>query len=61
MRDPIKDIDGWPCACWWCAGELVWDSDADSGDIGEEPGRLVTFLHCKACGAEVLYKEPEKC
>lgn len=49
MRDPIKDIDGWPCTCWWCKGELVWDSDADSGDIGEEPGRLVTFLHCKAC------------
>ena len=47
--------------CWWCRGQLVWDSDFDAEDYYCEEGRegIVTFLHCSECGAIVTYVSPE--
>lgn len=43
--------------CWYCGGQLIWDNDFDLDDIyGEGSGEgIVTFLHCRECGAEVQY------
>jgi len=38
------------CVCWWCGGDLCWDSDAE-----DDEGNLETYLHCIKCGAEVTY------
>lgn len=48
--------------CWWCRGELIWDSDYDiewlSGD--ELTLGVITTLHCRDCGAKVTYETGEE-
>jgi hypothetical protein len=40
--------------CWYCGGQLIWDSDFDMDEIYGEEG-IVTYLHCSDCGANVEY------
>ena len=49
------------CTCWWCSGQLIWDSDFDASDYhcDEEIEGIVTFLHCSQCEALVTYESPE--
>lgn len=44
-------------ACWYCGGELCWDSDFDLDEVTGDPDGtgIVTFLHCTVCGASVQY------
>jgi len=42
--------------CFHCGErKVIWDSDFDTEDIGEEPGGIVHFCHCENCGAEIRY------
>lgn len=48
--------------CFHCGGEgtLVWDSDYNGDEYGEEDIDLVQVLHCTDCGAIVEYKIPKE-
>jgi len=41
--------------CWYCGGELSWDSDFNYSDLYGEGEGIVTYLHRMNCGAEVQY------
>ena len=43
------------CTCWYCGGQLIWDSDFNYDEVFGEGEGIVTFLHCTDCGAEVRY------
>lgn len=46
-------------ACWYCGGQLIWDSDFNAdeayGDGDGKPEGIVSYLHCARCGARVEY------
>lgn len=35
--------------------KVIWDNDASFEDFGREGNGVVSILHCKNCGAEILY------
>ena len=43
--------------CWYCGGQLVWDSDFNYDEVYGEGKGIVTYLHCsnEKCGATVEY------
>lgn len=41
--------------CWYCGGQLRWDSDFNYDEIFGEGDGIVSFLTCMDCGAEVQY------
>lgn len=41
--------------CWYCGGQLVWQSDFDLGDIYDSQEGIYTELTCADCGAIVSY------
>lgn len=41
--------------CWYCGGELCWNSDFNYDEVYGEGEGIVTFLTCTNCGAEVQY------
>lgn len=41
--------------CWYCGGNLIWDSDFNYDEVFGEGEGVVSFLHCGECGAEVQY------
>lgn len=41
--------------CWYCGGELIWQSDFEYSDVYPEGKGIVTYLTCSNCGAEVEY------
>lgn len=41
--------------CWYCGGELIWQSDFEYSDVYPEGKGIVTYLLCSNCGAEVEY------
>ena len=46
----VRDRDG----CWWCGGQLIWQTDHDKSDISDGEG-LVSILTCSSCNAFVQY------
>lgn len=40
--------------------KVIWDNDASFEDCGFEGDGVVSILHCKNCGAEILYKMPNE-
>lgn len=34
--------------------KVIWDNDASFEDLGREGDGVVSILHCKNCGAEIL-------
>lgn len=45
--------------CWYCGGELIWESDFPLDEVyGEDAGEgIVTYLHCSECNAQVMYEK----
>lgn len=41
--------------CWYCGGNLIWDSDFNYDEVFGEGKGVISFLHCSECGAEVQY------
>ena len=41
--------------CWYCGGELCWESDFNYDEIFDEGDGIVSYLHCIKCRAEVQY------
>ena len=41
--------------CWYCSGQLIWDSDFNYDEVFGEGEGGVKYLHCSQCGAEVQY------
>ena len=42
--------------CFHCGQRtVIWDSDFNLEDIGEEGEGIVHFCHCENCGAEIQY------
>lgn len=37
--------------CWFCGGNMSWESDADFEDYGINGDRIVASLTCSECGA----------
>lgn len=35
--------------------KVIWDNDASFEDFGREGDGVVSILHCRNCGAEILY------
>ena len=46
--------------CWFCGGELVWDSDANYDEVFGEGVGVVAFLHCNNCGASAWFIQQEE-
>jgi DNA-directed RNA polymerase subunit RPC12/RpoP len=46
--------------CWYCGGELCWNSDFNYDEVYGEGEGIVTFLTCMNCGAEVQYSLREE-
>lgn len=41
--------------CWYCGGELIWQSDFNYDEIYGNGEGVVSFLTCKKCGADIQY------
>lgn len=41
--------------CWYCGGQLIWNSDFNYDEVYGEGDGIATFLTCTDCGAEVQY------
>lgn len=35
--------------CWFCGGELIWQSDFNYEDYGLDGDGIVSVLYCKEC------------
>ena len=46
--------------CWYCGGELCWQSDFNYDEVYGKGEGIVTFLTCMNCGAEVQYSLKEE-
>jgi len=46
-------------ACWYCGGELIWQSDFNYDEVHGEGEGIVSYLGCSGCGAEVQYSKRE--
>lgn len=46
--------------CWYCGGQLRWDSDFNYDEVFGEGDGIVSFLTCTNCGAEVQYSLKEE-
>ena len=45
--------------CWYCGGELIWQSDFNYDDVHGEGEGIVSQLKCSGCHAEVQYSKRE--
>ena len=45
--------------CWYCNGDIIWQSDADYKDVYGEGVGVVTYLKCLKCGANIEYSKRE--
>ena len=43
--------------CWYCGGQLIWQSDFNYDEVHDERDGIVSFLTCSDCGAEVEYSQ----
>ena len=43
--------------CWYCGGQIVWDSDYNYDEVFGEGEGIVTMLHCPKCGAIVQFSK----
>ncbi|MGL6184783.1 MAG: hypothetical protein ACRC1T_05325 [Clostridium chrysemydis] len=43
--------------CWYCQGDLIWQSDADYEDVYAEGNGIITYLKCLKCGADIEYSK----
>lgn len=41
--------------CWYCGGELIWQSDYSLEDLYGEGDGIATVLECSVCHAHVEY------
>lgn len=41
--------------CWYCRGDLIWQSDFNYDEVHGEGEGIVSYLHCSNCGAMVEY------
>lgn len=41
--------------CWFCGGQLCWDSDANYDEVFGLGEGVVAFLHCTECGADAWF------
>lgn len=41
--------------CWYCGGQLIWQSDFNYDEVFGDGEGVVTYLMCTECGAEVQY------
>lgn len=41
--------------CWFCGGQLCWDSDANYDEVFGLGDGVVAFLHCTECGADAWF------
>lgn len=41
--------------CWYCGGELLWQSDFNYDEVYLEGEGIVTYLVCTNCGADVEF------
>lgn len=50
--------------CYFCGGELIWDSDANAGDFlsefDDDDDAVVQFYHCSKCGRSYEIVDPVK-
>ena len=46
--------------CWWCRGQVAWQSDFMKNEWGMEGEGMVSILRCSDCGAEIRYIEREE-
>lgn len=44
--------------CYYCGGNVVWDSDFSFEDECLEGEGIVQFYHCSECGAEIEVRIP---
>lgn len=42
-------------ACFHCGGEIIWSGDFSFSDYGMDGEGVIHELHCKDCGAEIVY------
>lgn len=64
IENGVKEEKGhnWPYegardVCWYCGGQLCWDSDFNYDEVFGEGEGIATYLHCTKCGATVLYSQ----
>lgn len=43
------------CKCWYCGGEIIWQSDFNYDEVYDEGEGTVTYLVCSNCGADIEY------
>lgn len=43
--------------CWYCNGELIWQSDFNYDEVYGEGEGIVSYLKCSSCGADVEYSK----
>lgn len=46
--------------CWYCRGQLIWQSDFNYDEVFGEGEGIVSYLICDGCGAEVQYSLKEE-
>ena len=45
--------------CFHCGEKaVIWDSDFDFQDYGEEGEGIIHECHCSNCGAQITYRIP---
>jgi hypothetical protein len=45
--------------CFHCGEKsVIWDSDFDFEDYGEEGEGIIHECHCTKCGAQITYRIP---
>ena len=41
--------------CFHCGGDVIWGGDFSFEDYGVDGEGIIHELHCKDCGAEIVY------
>ena len=41
--------------CWYCGGEIFWQSDFNYDEVFGEGEGIVTILQCSQCTADIQY------
>lgn len=41
--------------CWYCGGEMFWQSDFNYDEVYGEGEGIVSYLTCSKCGAEAEF------
>lgn len=46
--------------CFYCGGDIIWNSDIDDLDENGEYGRIISLYTCRFCGREYEVYEPSE-